>query len=333
MRKGSTAACYRSTCSREASLTLRRVCESSSVRQRLGSVQTPCRAHAARATYLRRQAGAYRCICTAHGYGTRASRLLPAVHSCGRVGMCSRGTLRDPASLAGWTSPRVSGPNEFRHQYLEERFQPGGSLLVAFPTRSRGCHVLRLSGRNSFPGVKIYPSSCGGGRRPSQTAPGRSRPNERMASQHGDARFRESSATDAMPGQRLCGRLARFVHPAESFHYHRRRQSLAGCFAQIQTDAAIGQLEIVKKITTDFGNRLEFVRNPNSTNLQRLSRKPHALNRARLLEFFLASFSTVDCSFQTQRLTGQGDRRPIQSSSRNYRAPKSRALFPSAHSP
>jgi hypothetical protein len=127
-----------------------------------------------------------------------------------------------------------------------------------------------------------------------------------MASQHGDARFRESSATDAMPGQRLCGRLARFVHPAESFHYHRRRQSLAGCFAQIQTDAAIGQLEIVKKITTDFGNRLEFVRNPNSTNLQRLSRKPHALNRARLLEFFLASFSTVDCSFQTQRLTGQG---------------------------
>jgi hypothetical protein len=95
----------------------------------------------------------------------------PSIHSCGRVGMCCRGTLRQPASLAGWTSPRASGPNEFRHQYLEGRFQPGRSLLVAFPTRNRGCHVLRLSGRNSFPGVKIYPSSSGGGRRPSQTAP------------------------------------------------------------------------------------------------------------------------------------------------------------------
>jgi hypothetical protein len=86
--------------------------------------------------------------------------------------------------------------------------------------------------------------------------------------------------------------LARFVNAAQRAdrqrRIHRGGQALAGHVTQVQTDAAIGHLEIVEKIAAHFRDGLKLVRDSNAARPKRLDREHATLNRARFLEFFLA---------------------------------------------
>lgn len=86
--------------------------------------------------------------------------------------------------------------------------------------------------------------------------------------------------------------LARFVDSAESANSQGGVESggeaLAGNVAEVQTDGTVRESEIVEVVSTDFRNRLKFMRDDDAVLMQGLGGEHGALDDAGFLKFLLA---------------------------------------------